>query len=232
MNSGTCVLPIERPSLSGLIHDRLLSEIVGGRYIPGERLFLDRIAKEYGVSRTPIREALLELEGMGFVAVERNSRTAVAHWSARDMLERVEAIGALVAFIVPTTGPFAPPHGPIRGCGDDVPVYLELVSALIEAGMPRIFPHVERALIGPLRIFFQPEILTAHGVDLDAQEAQRSRDLMIAFEALENADADAAASCLSSFTKSLSLALIFPDTVHGYVSRTPSPHPHPHKAPA
>jgi DNA-binding GntR family transcriptional regulator len=48
-------------------HDRLLQMIVDGELVPGSRLLQMRLAEELGVSRTPIREALLQLEREGLV---------------------------------------------------------------------------------------------------------------------------------------------------------------------
>lgn len=46
--------------------------IVEGVYEPGERLVLDRIARELEVSVVPVREALRRLEAEGYVTFERN----------------------------------------------------------------------------------------------------------------------------------------------------------------
>jgi GntR family transcriptional regulator, rspAB operon transcriptional repressor len=45
----------------------LQAAIVGGRLTAGERVDIDAVAAELDVSRTPIREALLRLEGEGLV---------------------------------------------------------------------------------------------------------------------------------------------------------------------
>lgn len=46
--------------------------IVEGRYPPGTRLIEQRLAEEFDVSRTPVREALHRLQTEGLVIVERN----------------------------------------------------------------------------------------------------------------------------------------------------------------
>ncbi|MFC4243821.1 GntR family transcriptional regulator [Gryllotalpicola reticulitermitis] len=45
----------------------LRARIIGGNYAPGEQLVEDRLAKHFGVSRIPVREALRMLEAEGFV---------------------------------------------------------------------------------------------------------------------------------------------------------------------
>jgi DNA-binding GntR family transcriptional regulator len=49
------------------IRDRLIEEILGGHLVPGDRLVETRIASGYGVSQAPVREALRDLELLGFV---------------------------------------------------------------------------------------------------------------------------------------------------------------------
>ncbi|MBU1184768.1 MAG: GntR family transcriptional regulator, partial [Proteobacteria bacterium] len=48
-------------------YDYLKSNILSGRFVPGERLAEEHLAKELGVSRTPVREALHKLEQDGLI---------------------------------------------------------------------------------------------------------------------------------------------------------------------
>ncbi|HSB78603.1 MAG TPA: GntR family transcriptional regulator, partial [Candidatus Methylomirabilis sp.] len=43
-------------------YEYLKTSILSGRFNPGERLTEEHLAKELGISRTPIREALHKLE--------------------------------------------------------------------------------------------------------------------------------------------------------------------------
>jgi DNA-binding GntR family transcriptional regulator len=59
-----------RPTPSTLkshIFSGLRDAIVSGRYRPGERLNESKIAREFGVSRIPVREALMQLQEHGLV---------------------------------------------------------------------------------------------------------------------------------------------------------------------
>lgn len=59
-----------RPTPSTLkshIFNRLRDAIVSGRYRPGERLNESKIAREFGISRIPVREALMQLQESGLV---------------------------------------------------------------------------------------------------------------------------------------------------------------------
>jgi DNA-binding GntR family transcriptional regulator len=78
------------------VYEYLRSAILSGRFNPGKRLTEEHLAKEIGVSRTPIREALhkLELEGLikpletrGFI-VSRDSKDEVEElFEIRSILE-------------------------------------------------------------------------------------------------------------------------------------------------
>jgi DNA-binding GntR family transcriptional regulator len=52
----------------------LEDEILSGRYKPGDRVVEREIAERLGVSRIPVREALLALERRGFVKAKVNNR--------------------------------------------------------------------------------------------------------------------------------------------------------------
>jgi DNA-binding GntR family transcriptional regulator len=57
--------------LAGDVHHALRTKIVSLEYKPGTRLVEDDISREIGVGRTPVREALLRLEGEGLVSRQR-----------------------------------------------------------------------------------------------------------------------------------------------------------------
>jgi DNA-binding GntR family transcriptional regulator len=56
---------------------RLLDAIVNGDLLPGEQLYDAEIERWVGVSRTPVREALNQLAGMGLVEILPQKRTRV-----------------------------------------------------------------------------------------------------------------------------------------------------------
>ena len=57
------------------VHSALITGIVEGKYLPGDVLNEIPLAEEFGVSRTPVREALQRLTAAGLV--ERGPRRAV-----------------------------------------------------------------------------------------------------------------------------------------------------------
>ncbi len=81
------------------IHSALLSGIVDGRFPPGEVLNEIPLAEEFGVSRTPVREALQRLKAEGMV--ERGARRAVVvrKMDSKTLHALFEAMGELEALV-------------------------------------------------------------------------------------------------------------------------------------
>lgn len=68
-------------------YEQLRAAIVENRYAPGQRLIEQRIAAEYGLSRTPVREALRMLEAEGLVVSERHRGAMVRPLSATEIVD-------------------------------------------------------------------------------------------------------------------------------------------------
>ncbi len=83
-------LKVEDSSRRDAIADALRDDIIRGRRKPGERLVEDVVAKEHGVSRVPVREALRRLESEGFVTMAKYQGAAVSQTSKRDSLELMQ----------------------------------------------------------------------------------------------------------------------------------------------
>ena len=78
------------------LSDAIFDLIVAGTYRPGEKLNEIELAERFGVSRTPVREALKTLGSSGVIAMERHKGARVvdysqdsieAMYSARSMME-------------------------------------------------------------------------------------------------------------------------------------------------
>jgi DNA-binding GntR family transcriptional regulator len=65
----------------------LREEILGGRYLPGERIRQEDIAARYGASRIPVREALAMLAAEGLVTLVANAGAWVTRLSAAECAE-------------------------------------------------------------------------------------------------------------------------------------------------
>lgn len=72
-------------SLRGQVFSRIQNDILNGVYEPGESLTEIRLSKELGVSRTPVREALRQLELEGLVQSVPNKGVTVKGVSAQDI---------------------------------------------------------------------------------------------------------------------------------------------------
>lgn len=72
------------------IYESLKSAIIAGELAPGEPLRQDAIALRNGVSKIPVREALLRLEAEGFVLFRKNRGAIVREFSATEILNLLD----------------------------------------------------------------------------------------------------------------------------------------------
>src|SRR5690349_5180786 len=79
--------PLEKRSLSEDIVDRMREAIYSGQLAPNERLREDVLASLFGLSRGPVREALVQLEHEGLVIRQPNRGATVARLSLEDLDE-------------------------------------------------------------------------------------------------------------------------------------------------
>jgi DNA-binding GntR family transcriptional regulator len=68
---------VNRGSLRPQVTSRILAAVFEGRFRPGQRLVVQRLAELYGVSPTPVREALVELAGLRIVDLLPNRGAVV-----------------------------------------------------------------------------------------------------------------------------------------------------------
>ncbi|HEY6306254.1 MAG TPA: GntR family transcriptional regulator [Candidatus Angelobacter sp.] len=81
----------------------LLRRIVEGRLKPGEKIIESRLSSELGVSRTPLREALLYLEREGLVRSDMRRGFTVEPLSARDVRETYPVLAHLECLAIRTS---------------------------------------------------------------------------------------------------------------------------------
>jgi DNA-binding GntR family transcriptional regulator len=82
--------PVQNTTLQDAVYQEILQAIVSGRIPPGERLFVDKIAKRTNVSETPAREALARLEAGGFISRSNRKGYTVNELSQQDLREIVK----------------------------------------------------------------------------------------------------------------------------------------------
>lgn len=93
---------IERCRISDHVYEQLLRAIVEHRFIPGERLSIPKISRSLNVSQMPVRQALTQLNGEGFVDIYPNRGTFVAQADERDITEAFDIRRALDVLVART----------------------------------------------------------------------------------------------------------------------------------
>jgi len=83
--------------LSQKIYRTLKKSIIYGELAPNTRLLDYEIAHKFGVSRTPIREALQKLANDGFVTIKPNKGIFVKKYSIEEIKEVLLTRGALLS---------------------------------------------------------------------------------------------------------------------------------------
>ena len=86
---------LQRPSVRGQILDALRTALVGGELTPGEVYSAPALGERFGVSATPVREAMQQLAAEGAVEVVPNRGFRVIERGARELAELAE-IRALI----------------------------------------------------------------------------------------------------------------------------------------
>ncbi|MCO5731414.1 GntR family transcriptional regulator [Rhizobium sp. SSA_523] len=77
------------------LRDEIENGIVTGEFEPGERLDETQLASRFGVSRTPIREALMQLSAIGLIEIRPRRGACVADHGPQYVFEMFEVMGEL-----------------------------------------------------------------------------------------------------------------------------------------
>lgn len=103
------VLPLrelaDRRTTSDQIADALRDAILTGEFDDGEELNQVALAKHFGVSRVPIREALRQLQAEGLVSAKAHQRTVVTSLSIERVLEILDIRALLETHLLERTVP-------------------------------------------------------------------------------------------------------------------------------
>ncbi|QKV97532.1 GntR family transcriptional regulator [Streptomyces sp. NA02950] len=125
-------------------------DIVSGAYPPGGRLTEELLARRYGVSRVPVREALRTLESEGFVTTRRHAGACVAQPSEREAADLLDIRGLLE------------PLGAARAAQRRTEAHLKVLRGLVRLGQER----ARRGCLGelpPLGDWFHETLAQASG---------------------------------------------------------------------
>ncbi|WP_405830636.1 GntR family transcriptional regulator [Streptomyces sp. NBC_01176] len=125
---------VTRSTLRQQIADALRDEVLAGRLQPGQEFTVKEIAEQYGVSATPVREALVDLSAQGLLDADQHRGFRVHEYSPADFRGMIEARSLV------TDGMF---HSLIEGDGMKLADDPRVLAAL--AGVRRRGEEAQRA---------------------------------------------------------------------------------------
>jgi DNA-binding GntR family transcriptional regulator len=76
-------------TMASSVYEQLRTDILKGRLVPGSKLRLQHLGKEYGVGNSPLREALNRLTSNGLVTREENKGFRVSPASSEELYELI-----------------------------------------------------------------------------------------------------------------------------------------------
>lgn len=189
---------IRRSLLRDAVFARLLDNVLRGVYRRGQRIPLESIAEDMRVSRTPVREALVTLEVLQLVSVQRYIGVVIAHWTVDHVTERIRIARAMIT---------DPPAGSstcrdrfdvawLRECTTEGGAFVELGAWYLRRSGAVVSAEwllSQRAL---LDAFFTDDVAVANGIDALVERRDRLRIVERATAAAERDDLDACARAL------------------------------------
>jgi DNA-binding GntR family transcriptional regulator len=78
---------LDNKNISEDIVELIKQQIVDGELNPGDRIVETKLAKELGISQTPVREAVRQLSGEGIIKIVTNKGPIVREFYMRDVFE-------------------------------------------------------------------------------------------------------------------------------------------------
>lgn len=91
---------INQKSLREQVYEFLRGELHKGNLAPGASINLTQVSESLGISKTPLRDALIQLESEGFVTISPRRGVFVNRLSLDDIKHCYEIIGALEAAVL------------------------------------------------------------------------------------------------------------------------------------
>jgi DNA-binding GntR family transcriptional regulator len=199
-------------SIGGTVRARAANElrdrILTGRLRPGTRLALDEITEEFGTSRTPVREALLELSYEGLVAVNPRSGITVLGITPEDAVDNFAVLATLSGKAAEwaTERITAPERQDLHVLAHAVVDADDVVAANWSfhrslnraSGSPRLMTYLRQAV----------RVVPASYFELFPEQVRRSRDdHAVLLEAIDRGDAATARSLTESHVLDAGAAL-------------------------
>ncbi len=98
-------MPFSHRTVAASAADAIRRKIFDGQLKDGEPLRQDLLAAEFGISRTPVREALVQLEAEGLVKIEPHKGAVVAGTSLASVEETFELREVLEPMLLERSAP-------------------------------------------------------------------------------------------------------------------------------
>jgi len=99
--------PAAEPEIS--VYERMMGDIDTGALAGGERLKVAQLAERYGVSTSPVREVLRQLQGEGFVEFSQNRGATVRKADAATITVIFELLQLLEPYFLAWFAEFVQP---------------------------------------------------------------------------------------------------------------------------
>lgn len=87
MSTPSALAVIQKKSTRDLVVDRVREAILSGELSSGQRVTEPELARNFGVGQATVREALIELEHMGFVQRRQPRKTFITYLTPKDIAE-------------------------------------------------------------------------------------------------------------------------------------------------
>ncbi len=92
--------PFELRSLREQVYQYLRAEMLKGRIIPGEYIRLNEMSERLGISKSPLRDAVIQLECEGFVTILPRRGVLMNRLALQDVKDAYGIVGALEASVI------------------------------------------------------------------------------------------------------------------------------------
>lgn len=86
----TSVATVDHGSRRHTVVRQILTGLFSGRFEPGQRMRVEHLAEQFQVSATPVREALVELAGIGVLELQPNRGAVLRSFGPRELREIVQ----------------------------------------------------------------------------------------------------------------------------------------------
>ena len=142
-------MKINRKSLSEQIRDELLLRIGNGDILPGSRVIESTIAREFGVSSIPVREAIRELVAMGMLEYGHHKGGRVREVGIPETIQALQVRSALESLAARLAG---------KSLHDRLQTMRSAVGQIIDAARRRDYVAFQKT-----NTVFHREIVEASG---------------------------------------------------------------------